>query len=290
MRSRLAGPHDEQRHCSELQAQHFRISDDREVDGPAPLEGQARELRHGLSRDVRERLSSGSEGNLSGVRARAGMCDRLLERATLEELPDAVQPSVPPLELEQALALVISQLPRHAQLVLGGLPLGELAPVVLRQVLAPLALVLLGGKLGAEASEVLVTALPQAPKLIEHQRRIGGLAEAQTALQSGENILHPPCHAFLLLDAVLEPINFFAQVAVGLLELRPIAEKREDPMVFGCGLASEGELEKAELSKCLHEGCGRRRPASHQAVAEKRCPRSAQYSSHLFSIILRAQR
>ena len=67
-------------------------------------------------------------------------------------------------------------------------------------------------------------------------------------------------------------------------------------MVFGMVVrVAEIELEKSELSQCLHERRGSQAPhltgpRSDSVAVEKRWPRSKQYSSHLFNIMLRAQR
>ena len=76
--------------------------------------------------------------------------------------------------------------------------------------------------------------LPQAAQLIEHERGISGLRNAQARLQRAQHLLHALRGAFLLLDAVLETVDLFLQLAVGLLQLGAIAEQGEDaPILFG---------------------------------------------------------
>ena len=53
-----------------------------------------------------------------------------------------------------------------------------------------------------------------------------------------EHLLHALRRAFLLLDAILQPIDFVLQPAIGLLELRALAEQRQDPVVFRVVIAA----------------------------------------------------
>ena len=64
---------------------------------------------------------------------------------------------------------------RRIELLLRGLAPRELALVVLREVHAALALLLLTRQIRDELRDELAAGLPQAPQLIEHQRAVGGL-------------------------------------------------------------------------------------------------------------------
>ena len=76
--------------------------------------------------------------------------------------------------------------------------------------------------------------MPQTAQLIEHECRITALLRTEPLLERAQHFLHALGGAFLLLDAVLEAEDFVLQLAVRLLELGAILEKRHDaPVVFG---------------------------------------------------------
>jgi len=61
----------------------------------------------------------------------------------------------------------------RVQSAVRGLTAGELAAIVLGQVHAPLALILLPHEIGDQLADELTAGLPQVAQLIEHQRRVG---------------------------------------------------------------------------------------------------------------------
>src|SRR5579862_3254484 len=256
MARRLARLHDELR-AGEPQAQHLRICDGRDVDGPPRIERQAGKLRYRLALDLLDGLARRGEREIRGRGRGARLRDGLLEGAPLEVMPEAPQARARALELPQALGLLRRQPLRLAQPLLGGLPLGELTTVVLGEMLAPLALILLGGELRHEALEQLVPGLPEPAQLIEYQRRERRLGETEPALERTQHFLHSLRGTLLLLDAILQAIDLLLQLPVRLLQLRTVAKQSEHAMVFLRGLfAAEIELEVSELSKRLHETNG----------------------------------
>ena len=102
--------------------------------------------------------------------------------------------------------------------------------IVLGEMRAPLALFLLPREIRDELLDELAPGLPEAAQLIEHERGIAALRRAEPQLERAEHFLHALRRAFLLLDAVLQAIDFVLQLAIGFLELRTIAEQREDPV------------------------------------------------------------
>ncbi len=92
--------------------------------------------------------------------------------------------------------------------------------------------------------------------MVEHNGRIGGLGHAETHLERVQHLLHAGSRPFLLLDAVLETVDLFLQLAVGFFQLGTIAEQRQDAIVLRFRsrfVLAKRELEKTELSQCLHE-------------------------------------
>ncbi len=166
--------------------------------------------------------------------------------------------------------------------------------------LAAFPLFLLTNEIRDELLDQLAARLPQPPQLVEHERGITGVGHPQPRLERVEHFLDTLRGPFLLLDAVLETIDLVLQLAVCLLELGSVTEQGEDAILLGGRrFLAKVELEKSELSQRLHEirseGSLQLTRRAHSTAAslvaqEKRWPRSTQYSSHLFSITLRAQR
>src|SRR5882757_4450684 len=111
--------------------------------------------------------------------------------------------------------------------------------------LAAFPLVLLANQVAYALLDQLAAGLPQPPQLVENQRRITGVGHSQARLERVEHFLHALRCAFLLLDAVLETIDLVFQLTVGLLELGPVAEQREDAILLG----RRWFLTKVELEK-----------------------------------------
>src|ERR1700722_2094176 len=173
-------------------------------------------------------------------------------------MPEAPEPGALALELRELFDCLIVERLRGADLLLGGLALRELRAIVLRQVHAPLALVLLASEVGHELREQFAPGLPEAPQLIEHQRAVGGLGDREAPLEGVQHLLDALRGALLLLDQVLETERLVLKAAVGLLQLRAVTEQLEHPVIFiGFGaLRAQAEFEKSELSQRLHEKCG----------------------------------
>src|SRR5579863_533842 len=112
-------------------------------------------------REVREhRLRAGERaGSLGELCVRAVHAP--LERATLEVVPEAPEAGTLALERRDLRGHLIVQGLRGVQLLLGRLALRELRTVVLRQVHAALALVLLAREVGDELGEQLAPGLPE---------------------------------------------------------------------------------------------------------------------------------
>src|SRR6185437_8844556 len=183
--------------------------------------------------------------------------DRLLERPAPEVVPEPLQPCAPALELGQTCCLFRREPLRTAQPLVGGLTLREHAPVVLGDGLAALALLLLGRKLADEAFEKLVPRLPESAQLVKHQRRKRRLGDPEAAFERAQHLLYALSRALLLLDAVLQAVDFLLQLAIGLLQLRAVAEQGEHAMVIlRSVVAAEIDLQEAELSKRHHETNG----------------------------------
>ena len=182
---------------------------------------------------------------------------------------------------------------------LGGLAAREQRAIEFDEQRAPLAFLLLRRKFRGELLEDLAAALPQGAQLVEHQRRVRSLGKPQPCLQGAEHFLDAGRGALLLLDPILQAIDFFLQLPVGLLQFGAIAEQGENAMII-LGIIDPFGVDAnqaAELFDCFHVWrSGNRRPyLGHLQVqpalaGAKRWPRSTQYSSHLFSMMLRAQR
>src|SRR5262249_53620149 len=173
--------------------------------------------------------------------------DAPLERTAPEVVPEAREPSALALERRELCARLRMQRLRGLQCRLRTLTACKLLAVVLREVGAPLAVLLLARQIGEEGSDQLATALPQAAQLVEHERRIGGLGDAQAPLERVEHLLGAQRGALLLFDQVLETKGLFLQIAIGLFQLRAVAEQGQHPMVFferDVG-GTQVELEKA---------------------------------------------
>ena len=215
----------------------------------------------GLARDrfeLRLRVRNCSVGPAERY-ARRG--DAPLECPPPEVVPEARERGALALERFHLCPRLRLQRLCRALLALGSLPARELLRVVLREVGAPLALILLPCQIRDERRDQLAPGLPQTAQLVEHQRRDTRCRRAQTPLECVEHLLHALRGTFLLLDEVLEAEDLFLQIAVGLFELRAIAEQGEDPVVFlERDVRAKAELEKAELSQRLHERCGGQPP------------------------------
>ena len=133
----------------------------------------------------------------------------------------------------------------------------ELAPVVLGHVRAPLALLELPRELGDELLDEFAPQLPQAPQLIENQRRKAALREPEPRFEHSQHLLGAQGGAFLLFDAIFETIDFVLERGVGFLQLGAVAKQREHAVILGIlRVAAYVALEQPQLSQCVHEKCG----------------------------------
>ena len=189
-----------------------------------------------------------------------------------------------------------------AQVGLDALAAIELTAVVLGKECTSLALFLLRGQFGHELRQHGAPEGPQLAQLIEDQGRIGGFGLRQTRLQALQHLLHARRGAFLLLDAILEALQLVLQrryrlssaprdcgTGAARVHRRPRAcpqamPRRRNP---SCRISF-----MSGAMMCTAIGPN---PCSHRQLQAGWCsvnrwPRSAQYSSHLFSIMLRVQR
>src|SRR6185437_16434463 len=143
-------------------AEHFRQSDRGQVDGAACLQRQSGKLGDGL---LLERLNRRARRSESLVRMRAGSDARgnpMIERATPEVVPEPLQARTLRLHARK---VARSLLGAHAGLIelrVQNLAPAELPAVVLGDVLASLALVLLARQILDELLDELAPRLPQA--------------------------------------------------------------------------------------------------------------------------------
>ena len=196
----------------------------------------------------------------------------------------------------QSAARVDSLALRRCQHGVALLPQRELLPIRLNEIGATLTLAVLLLEVRSERDQDCIAGTPQSPQLIENQSRIALLTLFETRFSALKNFLHACRGAFLLAQPFLERVNFILQLEIGFLELRPIAKQLEHALILG-PVCRVTEPAKTKLVQYIHCQSPWRRPAQpgvDQRLAEtlgwKRWPRSTQYSSHLFSIMLRAQR
>src|SRR6185437_11248195 len=116
--------------------------------------------------------------------------DRLLERAAFEVMPEPLEARAPAVEIGEPGRLFRREPLRIVQPLLGGLALGELAAIVLGEMLAALALLLLGGELRDEALQELASRLPELAQLIEGKRRKGRVRHPEPRLEGAQHLLH----------------------------------------------------------------------------------------------------
>src|ERR1700730_7760099 len=122
--------------------------------------------------------------------------------------------------------------------------------------LLALALVLLAYEIGYKLLDDLAAGLPELAQLVEDQSGIGGVGDAEAHFQRVQHFLDALGGPFLLLDAVLEAVDLFLQLPVGLFQLGTVAKQGENAAVLVLRFdLPKRELEEAELSKCLHESC-----------------------------------
>ncbi len=105
------------------------------------------------------------------------------------------------------------------------------------EVRAALAIFELASEVREELLNELATELPQCAQLVEHERGIAAFLSTEPLLESRQHFLDALGSAFLLLDAVLEPVDLVLQLAVGFFQFRAIAEQRQntiDPLRWIC--------------------------------------------------------
>src|SRR6185437_3586899 len=175
------------------------------------------------------------EGAIGGGRLVACHLQSPIEVPALEVVPEAGERGARRAELGELRLRARVLGFRRAQRALDTAAPREQAAIALGEKRAPLTLLLRRGKLADVLREYLPSVLPERAQLIEHERRIGGLDEPEAALESGKHLLNACRCALLLLDPVLEPIDLLLQLAIGLLELGPILEKQQYPLVVGSG-------------------------------------------------------
>ncbi len=97
--------------------------------------------------------------------------------------------------------------------------------------------------------------------------------------------------ALLLLQAVAHQMEFVLEIGVRLLEAGTVLEELHEPLfVRAHATRSAPTCRKLNLSINVPPRPREHGDTSGAPPAQKRCPRSAQYSSHLFNIMLRVQR
>src|SRR4029077_5102212 len=180
--------------------------------------------------DLLQRLPRLAEGGARALDGRPCGGDAPLERPATEVVPETCESRAFGLECRELRGNLRVQALGGAHLAFGALAARELRAIVLREVSAALAILLLARQIGDETRDELATRLPQAPQLIEHQCRVGGLGGAEAPLEYREHVLHALGGRLLLLDQVLEPEDLLLQVAIGFLELGAIAKQRQHPM------------------------------------------------------------
>ncbi len=176
-------------------------------------------------------------------------------------MPQARQARALALERFDLPLRLLAQILCGAHLTLAALAAREQSPVVQREVVTALAFILLARQVRNQLSDELASALPQAPQLVEHQRRVGGVGCTQASLERGQHPLHALGRRLLLLDEILEAVGLVLQAAVGLLQLGAVAEQRQHTMlVVGTAIRAEVEFEESELAQGVHEKLGGRPP------------------------------
>ena len=156
----------------------------------------------------------------------------MLQGATFEVVPEPGEPRALRLERRHVHHGLGRAGLGATQLLLRAFAFRELAAIVLGEMLLALALFLLPHEVADKLLDDLAPGLPEPAELVEHDGRIGRLGNAETHLEGVQHFLHAHGRAFLLLDAVLEPVDFFLQLPVGFLQLGAIAKKREDTVVL----------------------------------------------------------
>ncbi len=138
------------------------------------------------------------------------------EAALLEVMPEARERRHVAICSDARCAASIGRLRlRRAQLGFDGLASRKLLAIELDEVRTSLAIFELAREIHDELFDELATELPQPAQLIEHERGIAAVLRPEPLLERRQHFLHARRGAFLLLDAVLETIDFVLELAVG---------------------------------------------------------------------------
>ncbi len=144
----------------------------------------------------------------------------------------------------------------------------------------------LATKLRREVLQLAPAIAPESPQAEVHQRVGSPLRGAEQRLELVPLLLEPRVGPFLLLDAVAQRVQLVVEALQCLLQLGPVPEQLQQPLVFQRPERPRaGNLSTGHFSVRFMV-----RGGSQAGTGAKPWPRSAQYSSHLFSSMLLDQR
>ncbi len=232
----------------EPREQVLRVGDHREVHEPASRDRDAREFRPRLLVDRAVRLAHLAQVALG--RAAAFLLGEDLggQFASLEVVPEALEPGHARLELAQPLALGVRDLLGLTEPFVRDLePVGAVG-LEFRELLLALRVLDLALELGGELLELLAAGAPQGLQPEMHQRIDPALGISEQHFELLELLLQPRVRVLLLLELVAEVVQLVVEVLELLLELGAVPEQLEQPLLLGrVGLADRGQLQLRPL-------------------------------------------
>ena len=97
-----------------------------------------------------------------------------------------------------------------------------------------LALDVLPFQIGTKAAQQVRSSRPQVAQLEEDECGISGLGNPEAALEMLEHFTNARGRAFLLLETILQTMDFVLQFRIRFLELGAIAEQLQHSLLFIC--------------------------------------------------------
>ena len=129
-------------------------------------------------------------------------------------------------------------------------------------VLLDLAGLLLAGEFRGEGGQLLMTGFPQRAQLVEHQCTESGLRITKELAERIELLLNADGRTLLLLEPVVQEMNFVLEVGVGLFQAGTVLEELHEPLFLRTlTLASHQETQLFDQSPTPHpvDACGKPR-------------------------------
>ena len=173
----------------------------------------------------------------------------------MEVMPEALDPGEVFLELGDTRAHCDRGLLGCLAIGVHGLPAVELAAIEFGKESAALPFDLLRLEFGDELLHQVLPERPDLAQLVEHQRLVGGGRLRKSRLEPLQQFLHARRGAFLLLDAILEALDFFLRAAERFLQLNAVAEQVEDAPFVRLRIAplAERHAHESQLAEALHQ-------------------------------------